>query len=548
MKQIANKKSLKYLPMRNLLILLCPFFVTTSLLAQDATIAYRDTDDIFIGKIETGTNAPLPPPSETFNFMKSYSLKIRWRTYLGEPLERYEFGWKRNNGYTINVDGEQRTIIEDSLRKYPDLIDRFDRIRPTRVDIKLEGTAGGRTKNEMGAFGVGRINIPGEGTVDFVSYNYIVKDDDLLIDESGFPKMQWVDSAPETWNEFLNWKGGFKFFNMPTNEFKRLSREEQSKRIKDIKSIWKQINAISISGSIENIEWPELEMIDIIKTYDRYKNKKKEPSPQEKLEKALAKVENTPEYTKNDDWGELPEIKKEINKDHGIIVSTDLDILKKQTKYGPFDTNQDYYDDYWYYYQFVYEDSGKRAGNFFDVQKQFSNLLRKNNTKIYKNIEYNAMRVINDNIFIYHYRTTNFRAYIIYNTNDGKIYESDSKYGYIKFIQKISKEGDVLTINYTRMDETGWQKSNRNIYNSEYYSKYQNVLLNLIEKGKEYFFLYESVRYIDTNTDVYKVLVYDEFFTEIGHFYINRWSHLYLLQPTEITKNDIRKHYEKYGY
>lgn len=277
MKQIANKKPLKYLPMRNLLILLCPFFVTTSLLAQDATIAYRDTDDMFIGKIETGTNAPLPPPSKTFNFIKSYSLKIRWRTYLGEPLERYEFGWKRNNGYSINVDGKQRTIIEDSLRKYPDLIDRFYRIRPTRVDIKLEGTAGGRTKDEMGAFGVGRLNIPGEGTVDFVSYNYIVKDDDLLIGRSGNPKSQWVDSAPETWNEFLNWTGqyGTDLFNMPTNEFKRLSSEEQSKRLKDIKTIWKQINAISISGSIENIEWPEQEMIDIIKTYDRYKNKKK---------------------------------------------------------------------------------------------------------------------------------------------------------------------------------------------------------------------------------------------------------------------------------
>ncbi|OAB81435.1 hypothetical protein [Cochleicola gelatinilyticus] len=284
-------------------LLLFLSLISVSAFSQDKTIAYRNADNEFIGKFSSKENtAPLPPPSETFHFLKSYSLNIRWRTYMGEPLERYKFNWERSDGYTIKVDGIKRSIKSEDLKEYPDLLKRFEEIRPTRVDLKLYGTAGGRTKDELGAFSVGKITIPSEQTVNFVSYTYIVKDDDLLIGRSGYSRSQWVDSAPETWNEFLNWTGGFKSFNIPTNEFKRLPSEDQSKRIKDIKSIWKQINAIQMQGEIENIEWPELEMINIIKTYDRYKNKKKSKKTESDDDFWNGEDEKVTKKTENDDF------------------------------------------------------------------------------------------------------------------------------------------------------------------------------------------------------------------------------------------------------
>lgn len=273
----------------------------------------EDSEGRFIGDIKVLgiMNRATIDVADKTGFLNEYTLKMKVWDYLGEPMEMYAFQWSRNKSYTVKVDNEIRSITLEKLEEYPDLQKRFTDLRPTKVDIGISGYVGdGKSKNELQ---VGEIIVEESSVPVNVFYSYTVKDVDLLIAREGEYREPTIAGSPPTWNEFFNWSyndpmGPSIKLNVSEASFNKLSEEDQKQRIKKIKNIWKQVKQISVSASIKTLAWPELEMIDIIKTYDRYKNNIKELSPQEKLDAELAKVQATTEYTKKDDWGELPEL------------------------------------------------------------------------------------------------------------------------------------------------------------------------------------------------------------------------------------------------
>nr|WP_321228234.1 hypothetical protein [uncultured Psychroserpens sp.] len=296
--------------------------------------------DIFLDSWKKST---LNSPDKT-HFIKDYTLKMKVWDYLGEPMEMYAFQWSRNVSYTVKVGDEIRSITLEKLKAYPDLIKRFNNIRPIKVDIEISGIAGDASKeNTTNYYVVGKINVPEEISPVQLHFTYTVKDVDLLIAKAGEFREPTIAGSPPTWNEFFNWsydppiKAKNVYFNISEANFKKLSEEEQKLRIKNIKNIWKQIKLMKLQLKIKTLEWPELEMIDIIKTYDRYRNKTKELSPQEKIEAELAKLQRTEEYTNNDEWGELPELKNPvliITENGKSIKYLDTDIVLFDIKEG----------------------------------------------------------------------------------------------------------------------------------------------------------------------------------------------------------------------
>ncbi|EPR72114.1 hypothetical protein ADIWIN_2953 [Winogradskyella psychrotolerans RS-3] len=303
--------------MKNRFILILLLSLTFAVNAQFSDLRdgrlIEDSKGRFIGDIKVlgVRNRTTIDAADKTNFLNEFTLKMKVWDYLGEPLEMYAFQWYRKGYYTVKVDNTSRSMSLDQLLEYPDLQKRFLDIRPTKVDIKIFGYAGDGNSSDKNR--VGKIKVEESSVPVNVVYTYIVKDVDLLIAREGEFREPTVAGSPPTWNEFFNWqysdpKGPLIDLNVTEDSFKRLSQEEQKQRITKIKNIWKQVKQISVSASIETLEWPEYEMIDIIKTYDRYKNEKKELSPQEKLEAELAEVQRTTEYNRNDEWGELPDL------------------------------------------------------------------------------------------------------------------------------------------------------------------------------------------------------------------------------------------------
>ncbi|WP_156115562.1 hypothetical protein [Psychroserpens sp. Hel_I_66] len=306
----------------------------------------EDSQGRFIGdlKVSDIMNRATLDAADDKKFLKEFTLKMKVWDYLGEPMEMYAFQWTRKKSYTVKVDNEIRSMSLEKLKEYPDLQKRFLDIRPTKVDIKIAGVAGdGNTTN---TYKVGQVNIPEENIPVVMMFDYIVKDVDLLIAKEGEYREPTIAGSPPTWNEFFNWSysdpsiGPDIKLNVSEASFNRLTESEQNQRIKKIKNVWKQIKHMKLRADLKTLEWPELEMIDIIKTYDRYKNNKKELSPREKIDAELAKLQRITEYTSNDEWGELPELVEPelIVKDSKLIKYLNTNIVlfevhNKQTIY-----------------------------------------------------------------------------------------------------------------------------------------------------------------------------------------------------------------------
>ena len=173
-------------------------------------------------------------------------------------------------------------------------------------------------------------------------FDYIVKDVDLLIAKEGEYREPTVAGSPSTWNEFFQWSysdpsiGPDIDLNITETSFNKLSENEQKQRIKKIKDVWKQIKHIKLRADLKTLEWPELEMIDIIKTYDRYKKQKKLKKTESdddfwsgEEEVVAEKAENddfwsggTKKKTKDDFWSGKGSTEEEVNVQKSIATAT----------------------------------------------------------------------------------------------------------------------------------------------------------------------------------------------------------------------------------
>ena len=259
------------------------------------------------------------------SLLKSIDLNVQWWTLLGEPLEYYDIKWTARDKYEI----DNKFVYRNKLEKYPDLLKRFDNLRPTKLSIRITGDYSFSDEIEVSRspspeltpfYGKDRAFLSsGNNILDDDEFTYVIRDGLLLIPKSGDIGEGIIPSSPEKWEDFLQyatfWIGPWGF-NLPSNDwrndFEKLSEAEQEGRRKQLQTIFQKATAVELGASVESIEWPEEEMRTIAELYEKYENGEEEPSPLEEVEKLMKEeVANLSKTNYNDFWAK-PEKPKKI--------------------------------------------------------------------------------------------------------------------------------------------------------------------------------------------------------------------------------------------
>jgi hypothetical protein len=498
-------------------ILLLIFTFVANAQIYDGTLV-EDSKGRFIGDIKVlgiMNRATIDAVDKT-GLLNEFTLKMKVWDYLGEPLEMYAFQWFRKESYRVRVDNTTRSIRLDQLKEYPDLQKRFLDLRPTKVDIKISGSAS-------------KISVEESSVPINVNYTYIIKDADLLIAKEGAFREPTVAGSPPTWNEFFDWQypepmGQLVNLNVSEASFKRLSEEEQKQRIKKIKNIWKQVKQLNVNASIITLEWPEYEMIDIIKTYDRYKNKKKELSPQEILDAELAKVQPTTEYDRNDEWGELPELKKKLNIH---IVEGVPEIIIDESLNGDVIYGGN---------QFFNKETNKRLNIIDNVHTRLLELIKRDYKNFEKPQHYRAVNAMNDRFLIFSVSIANDIFMFVYDLKIKKILFSDSQFKYYFTDHfKINEDGSS---NSSFLYGLG---TDVNFFDDPKFSSSKQLLKKYLKKGEKYFVLRSKIvrgqrfAFFDENLN---------FITELFVLYNGNQN---LVKETKPTEAERVSHWRKYN-
>ena len=88
-------------------------------------------DGRFIAKL--GTGGDIPTRSLGGGFVRHLDIEFEWWGFIGQAVEIYGIRWERGSSY--NLGGV--TLSRSSLGKYPDLVDRFDDLKPINIEVSF---------------------------------------------------------------------------------------------------------------------------------------------------------------------------------------------------------------------------------------------------------------------------------------------------------------------------------------------------------------------------------------------------------------------------
>ncbi|MFT4661038.1 MAG: hypothetical protein ACI8XB_001309 [Patiriisocius sp.] len=218
--------------------------------------------------------------------MDNFTLGIQWWEFLGEPMEYYSFKWEATQVIQIDFG----TFLKRSdLDKYPDLLKRFDNIRPSHLELGLSASQ--------------------DLNSSYRNIKYNLEDWQILYTKAGVQSKNLSPGSPETWNEFWKWDSDMqKNYNIETEKFKTLSEEEQKKITRELRTKFRQCTSLNVSVYIEDIKWPKSEINGIYEAYLQYEKGEKEPSPLEEVKEAEKEIAKETTYTKDDFWGEVADV------------------------------------------------------------------------------------------------------------------------------------------------------------------------------------------------------------------------------------------------
>lgn len=243
---------------------------------------------------------------ETGGLMKHFSLHIQWWTLLGEPVEYYDFRWESTGAYRIGG----RTIQRSQLKPYPDLLRRFDALRPTTIELAIHGRAdGGRGESRRGvppSFNGYKGNHAGyrkrQGQAYdlyhlYADFEYRIPDRKLLYTRAGVTGKGIIPGSPH-WNRFLDWSGekGYQ-----TGDPKDAVLTERNK------DFFRRAQEISLDAELVILEWPVREFQSIAEKFDRYESGEESPPPMDQVAAARESVEKLEPYERDDYWSVIPE-------------------------------------------------------------------------------------------------------------------------------------------------------------------------------------------------------------------------------------------------
>lgn len=221
---------------------------------------------------------------ETHEFFDGFELKLQWWTLLGEPIEYYDILWRATDRYEIETEdcppgvrvGTRCRISRGDLAAYPDLLKRFDALRPTKMYIRVDGSFDGQSHD----------------------FSYIVTDPKLLITRSGKMGSGIVPGSPRHWEHFLQYRDYFPMGqgvsareNYGLNGLENATDAAKESRRRVLQRIFQAANGVALTAYITHLEWPEVEMRSIAAKLDRYRQGEEDPpeeSPKNGDEEAAA--------------------------------------------------------------------------------------------------------------------------------------------------------------------------------------------------------------------------------------------------------------------
>lgn len=235
-------------------------------------------------------------------------LTMDWWTLFGEPVENYNFQWTSTKKYHISEYGGRlnTTVTRDMLSKYPDLLMRFDALKPLDIKFRIywKHSDEAYKKNLHYTFSSSNRN-------QSVCTNI---NTGLLFEPSGKEPL----SVPG-----IRQGKGLEFIDQKFDSYQHYDLNEAEK--KSWIAEYNKSNSIIIEQFfVTKIQWPVAEMKTIAELYEQYENGEKKPSPIEIVNEELRKNQNLTAYNNNDFWGDAYEddnIKKlEIFYDQNSMV------------------------------------------------------------------------------------------------------------------------------------------------------------------------------------------------------------------------------------
>ena len=145
--------------------------------------------------------------------VKEIHLNIELWTLMGEPVEMYLFRWIRGSSVTAS---DYTVLSEGSLSKYPDLLKRFNNLKPKNVELRYYVSTELKpeyvSKKDLDVSGEKFINNlqitknaswgSNGGATGHRDINWRVH---LFTDKAGETGSELVPSSPKDWLHFIDW-------------------------------------------------------------------------------------------------------------------------------------------------------------------------------------------------------------------------------------------------------------------------------------------------------------------------------------------------------
>lgn len=218
--------------------------------------------------------------------VKGAVLTMDWWTLFGEPVENYNFQWTTTGRYSVYKEGGKGYTVErNELAKYPDLLLRFNAIKPLDIKFVIYWKHTGDAYKRM------------HFTFSSSNRQHSVKtviDEGLLTEPSGKSPLSVPGIRQGKGENFISTKfDNYQHYSL-TTEHKQSWLDEFNKA-----------NTIFIEHfNVTAIRWPVSEMLAIATLFEEYEKGEKKPSPMEEVQSGVAAIQSTAPYNRNDFWGE----------------------------------------------------------------------------------------------------------------------------------------------------------------------------------------------------------------------------------------------------
>lgn len=262
----------------------------------------KTSDGRFMGHLTA-----YPGFQDKTELMASARLTFEWWTLLAEPVEIYHIKWEASDHFKFN----ETILYRNQLSKYPDLLKRFDNLRPSHIDFQIKGSANGDCISVKG----GQYEALGRGVYTKhtggykkdgkvyqkycvgESFVYRIEDVKLLPTKAGKVGNGIVPGSPH-WNDFLRW-GLLDIYDYDKIDKKDNKAKELNK------DYFKKATSINIESiEIIKLEWPEYELKAILEKYSKYEKGEEVPTPKEEVDSALAAMDGLNTYEEDDEWAQ----------------------------------------------------------------------------------------------------------------------------------------------------------------------------------------------------------------------------------------------------